>query len=219
MLNDAYFGSQQAFLENLQRCKELKNQGKGEEAADIIRDSLGHIVKIGPKAFWRLTPVELDALLIQNFSTVWVALRKSMLIAWMKEAGDYARWRDPEQGPHWYLGALRLLLDVLARQEHATLPEGCLPNVEDLTKHLNDTLIPSEMRLSLALYYERSYCYRQAVEQLRRAMAAEPKNEGLKQLAAVTIQRILQVNEGELVAAGLTRAELTKRLQDLHRTP
>jgi hypothetical protein len=44
MVNDPDFASHKAFLENLQRCKELKNQGRWEEAGEIIRDNLGSIL-------------------------------------------------------------------------------------------------------------------------------------------------------------------------------
>ncbi|HWY29757.1 MAG TPA: hypothetical protein VNX46_03320, partial [Candidatus Acidoferrum sp.] len=88
------------FARTMANITELKKEGKWDQAINIIGENLYRLLGMSsrdPREISKLTETGLLAQLIKNApaSTVWVPYNKIMLIALLKEAGDYTTNKFP----------------------------------------------------------------------------------------------------------------------------
>ncbi len=208
------------FAKTLASIADLKQEGKWDQAINIIGENLYQLLGTGardPREFSKLTEVGLLAQLIKNesASTVWVPYKKIMLIALLKEAGDYATIKFPPRGGRgWYLKSLHLLLDALAHDELRGQSK-LVPQVEVLLTALSGSLLPIRTRLLLMREYERLGQFAKARKQLMAALERAPKSSTLLNFGIAFIERLHGENDATLVGGGLTRSELQSIMSEL----
>lgn len=205
------------FALTLAEIAALKQEGKWDQTINVIGENLHRLLGIGPKEFRKLTETGLLAQLIKNGSapTVWVPYKKIILIALLKETGDYATMKAPPRGGRgWYLKALHLLLDALAHDELRGQSE-LVPQVEVLLTALSDSPLPVRTRLLLMREYERRGQFAQAREELKAALEKAPKSSTLLNLGIAFFERLNGENDATLVGGGLPRSELQAIMSEL----
>jgi hypothetical protein len=135
----------------------LKEAQRWEEVISLVGIRLGRLMGVNRSEFRKLTETGLFAQLVRNgpMATVWVPYKQIMLIALLKEAGDYASIRFPPDGGYgWYLRGLNLLLDALAHEE-MQLYSHLAPTVEVMVTSLGDAPLPKATLTRLIREYKR----------------------------------------------------------------
>ena len=137
---------------------ELKKAEQWDEAIKIVGKNVGLLLDVGsPEEFRKLSVTGLYAQLVKTsqMATVWVPYKQIILIALLRDAGDYTSAKFPPLGgKHWYIKSLHLLLDAATHdelREYAHLA----PTVEVLLTVLGDSPLPEKTRLLLTREYER----------------------------------------------------------------
>jgi hypothetical protein len=207
------------FTRRLAAIAELKKAGKWEELLKIIAVGLNRVLRTSPQEFRRLTETGLLAQLIKGTPTVWVPYKKIMLIALLKETGDYAAMKDPPGGGYvWYLKALHLLLDALAHDElHGY--QQLVPTVDSLLAALGDRRVPVRTRLLLAREFESRGQFGRVRDEFLAALRSSPDNSRLVGFGMAILERIGRENDATLAAGGLLRREIEATMADLiHRS-
>ena len=178
------------FAQILSKVSELKQEGEWEKAIQVIGVNINRLVRMSPMEFRRLSEVGLFARLVENGATIWVPCKLAMLIALLKETGDYATFRDPPNGGFgWYLKALHLLLDALALGK---IREGMeiVPKIEFLRSALRGSSIPLGTRLLLIHEYERTREFGKIMDEFLAAVERFPNKIELVKHGIVIFERL-----------------------------
>ena len=155
-----------------------------------------------------LTETGLLARLVSTGPAIWLPYKLMMLIALLKETGDYATIKKPPQGGFgWYLKALHLLLDALAYGE---VPQDSeiLPKFEVLLHAMAESPLPVRTRLLLMREYERIGQFGRVRDQFLAALEKSPKNPKLLNFGIAFFERLSGESDGTLAAADLPRSEM-----------
>jgi tetratricopeptide (TPR) repeat protein len=208
------------FARTMANITELKKEGKWDQAINIIGENLYRLLGMSsrdPREISKLTETGLLAQLIKNApaSTVWVPYNKIMLIALLKEAGDYTTNKFPPRGGRgWYLKALHLLLDALAHDELRG-QAALVPQLEVFLTALSGSPLPVRTRLLLMREYERRGQFSHAKGELKAALEMAPKSLTLLKFGIALCERLDSENDASLVGGGMPRSELQALTSEL----
>ena len=98
----------------LANIAELKQQDRWDEIIKILGANLKKILKTNLKEVRNLTETGMFAQLVKDEPTCFVPYKKMMLIALLKETGNFAMHKGhPNSARAWYLKGLHFLLDCL----------------------------------------------------------------------------------------------------------
>jgi len=165
------------FARFLATIADLKAAGRWEEIINLIGKRLRHLMGVNLKEFRDLTESGLFSQLIINgpMATVWVPYKQIMLIALLKETGDYAAMREPPEGGNgWYLRALDLLLDALSNDELRHYSH-LAPTVEVLLTSLGNSPLPVRTLTSLIREYKRRGLSIETIEESMAKIIENPR--------------------------------------------
>jgi hypothetical protein len=203
------------FACDLAHIAELKKEARWPEVQGLVGKSLKALTGADPTAIATLTDTELLAALVGDGPTFLVPYKLTVLVALLKEAGDFATVQYPPSGGHgWYQTALHLLLDAKAHKELREYSE-LAPTVELLLSSLGDLPLLAQTRLLLARDYERAGCFDKVKEELLAALKMVPSNPEVLAITISSLQRLNGNSEGALIAGGLSRSELQSTLSEL----
>lgn len=201
----------------LSRLSALKKGQLWREAGATVDEEFQRLIGAGPEAISRFSEAELLAKLIQGEPTQVVHQKALMLTTLLKEAGDVATAEErAEESRAYYLKALYLLLDVLARGEVAEFPEF-VPRVEALVGALSDEPLPPQIQVVLMQHYERAGEFGKAEDALFGLFEAERENPNLLDFGIAFYERLKSQSDASLSAGNLPRAELEASLGELRR--
>lgn len=205
------------FASTLAHVEELKAEGKWDELIKYVGININHLLRISPDEFRKLTETGLVAQLIKNEpTTTWVPYKKILLIALLKETGDYATFRNPPRGGRsWYLKALHLLLDAYPRDEMQNECFKLAPKVEVLLSASEHSTLPSRTRMLLIRHYEQTGELMRAKQECLLVLEKVHNNIKLINFCIAFTERINHQNDLTLAASGVTHAELDALLADL----
>jgi len=203
-----------ALAQTLGDIAALKKEARWREIETAIGRSLRRFVSVSPKEFARLTETGMLAELAKHGPTIWVPYKRIMVIALLKEAGDCAATKRPGGGYGWYLKALHLLLDALARDELWKYSR-LVPEVESLVACLEGSSLPVRTRVLLMREYERQGQFGKVRCEFVAAIEKSPKNRKLLDFGTAFFERLGRESDATLVAAGLPRCEVNAVLLEL----
>jgi hypothetical protein len=184
------------FARTLAEIADLKKEEKWEEVIKIVGVNLNRLVRTSPQEFRRLTETGLLARLVSDGPTIWVPYKLMMLIALLKETGDYATIRKPPRGGlGWYLKALHLLLDALARGEIRQEIEF-VPKIDVLLSAMAGSSLPVGTRLLLMREYERLGHFERVKDEFVAALEKAPKNPDLLNYGIAFFERLSCESDG-----------------------
>ena len=207
MKQDYVSRAMDGFVQALSTIGELKKEGRWDEVIKLIGVSLNRLLSVPPQEFRELTEAGMFARLVRSGPAFLVPYKTIVLIALLKETGDYAALRAPPRGGRgWYLRALHLLLDFVAHNERGDYSE-LLPDVEFLLTVLGDSPLPIRTRLLLMCHFEREGLFGRVKNEFEAALQKEPHNVRLLNFGIATFERLSACDEVTLAAAGLPRAE------------
>jgi hypothetical protein len=204
----------------LTHVEELKKAGEWDAVIRIVGINLNRLLRVTPKEFRSLTEIGFLAQLAEGRPTgpVWMPYKKMMLIALLKYTGDIATAKGTEKdGFTWYLKALHLLLDVLAKDE--LMESVWAPSLEELLAALEPFSLPLETRLLLMKEFEREGEFGKVRDQYEAALKESPENSRIQEIGQITFERIAQQNDATLKRAGLPRAKIDELLSELNSEP
>ena len=218
MPHDQFSEAMERFGRVISNLDELKREARWAEVGEIVGRNLYRLVGVRANRFSKLTETDLLASLIRHGPPAWVPYKQLMLIALLKEAGDFAAERyPPKGGVGWYLRALHLLCDARAHEGLPDLPEnpGIAPRLEHIVAALGDSPLPSSTRLVLAREYERDGMPACAVAHLQAAVEKAPGNVTVLNYAIAFFERLKGEDERYLRDHGLSRQKVQVALADL----
>jgi tetratricopeptide (TPR) repeat protein len=205
------------FIRALARINSLKRGQRWKEASEALDEEFKQLVGEGASAIARLPETELLGRLTQDSPTQVVREKTLILTTLLKEAGDVAAAKDQlEESREYYLKALHLLLDVLARGEDFEHPEF-VPKVGMLRQALQGAALPLPTHALLMQHYERTGEFAKAEDELFAMLDAEPDNDRIKEFGVAFYQRLLAKSDTALNEARLPRAEVEEGLKELQR--
>jgi tetratricopeptide (TPR) repeat protein len=207
------------FAEALARIRSLKKGRRWAEASGDLDAEFRKLVGAGAMAVARLSETDLLARLMQDGPTHLVRDKTLILAALLTEAGDVAAAENREtESREYYLKALHLLLDVLARDEVFECP-AFVPRVEMLVAALRSTPLPIRTNARLMQHYERTGEFAKAEDALFAMLDAEPDNHAIVEFGIAFYQRLLAQSDAALNEANLPRAEVEDGLKQLQHRP
>jgi hypothetical protein len=205
----------QEFAQALARIGSLKKGQRWNEAGEALDAEFQRLIGAGPQAVARFSETELLARLVEGESTQVVHQKTLVLTALLTEAGDVAVAQDRlDECRVWYLKALHLLLEILARGEISEFPEFT-PKVEMLREALKGTPLPVGTHARLMQHYERTGEFARAEDALFAMLDAEPDNDAIVEFGVSFFQRLLTHRDSTLNEANLPRAEVQEGLREL----
>ena len=203
------------FMQALSRLRSLKQGQRWNEASGELDVEFRKLLGDGAQAVARLSETELLARLMQDGPTHALRNKTFLLSTLLKEAGEVAAVEDHvEESREFYLKALRLLLDTLARGEVFECPEF-VPEVELLVASLQGTPLPAPTHAMLIHHYERTGEFARAEDALFALLDAEPANQAIVEFGLAFYRRLLAQSDDALLAANLPRAEVEEGLKEL----
>ena len=217
MRQDAITIRMDEFAKTIADIKELKKEAKWDQIIKLIAEDVHRLLGISPKELRQLTETGIMAKLIRNGSvaTTWIPYKKIMVIALLKEIGDYAAVKSPPRGGRgWYLKALHLLLDSSAQDELCDC-SNLVPNVEMLLTALSDSALPVRTRLNLMREYERRWQFDRVRDEFLAALETAPKSLVLINFGIAFFERLNAASDATLAACNLPRLECAAVFTDL----
>jgi len=207
------------FAQVLARIRSLKGSQRWGEASAALDSEFKRLIGDGGQAVARLSETELLSRLVQDGPTHVVRDKTLMLTTLLKEAGDVAAAEDQvDESREYYLKALHLLLDVLARGEVFECPEF-LPKVEMLYEALQAAPLPPRTYAMLMQHHERTGEFAKAENALFAMLDAEPDNEAIVEFGVAFYKRMLAQSDAALMEGKLPRAEVEEGLKELVQRP
>jgi hypothetical protein len=205
------------FMQALSRIRSLKKGQRWDEVSEELDGEFKKLVGEGAQAIARLSETELLARLMQDGPTHALRDKTLVLTTLLKEAGDVAAAENREQeGRQYYLKALHLLLDTLARGDVFECPEFA-PKVEMLRESLAAAPLPARTHALLMQRYERTGEFAKAEDALFAMLDAEPDNNAIVEFGIAFYQRLLTHSDAALTVANLPRVEVEEGLKELQR--
>jgi hypothetical protein len=199
----------------LARINDLKKGQHWDEASEVLDAEFKRLIGAGAQALMRLSETELLAQLLQDGPTHAVREKTLVLTTLFKEAGDVAAGKDRvEESRDYYLKALHLLLDTLARGEVFECPEF-VPKVEMLRESLQGESLSARTHALLMQHYERTGEFAKAEDVLFAMIDVEPGNAAIVEFGIALYQRLLTQSDSALNEGHLPRAEVEEGLADL----
>jgi tetratricopeptide (TPR) repeat protein len=199
----------------LARINALKQGQRWNEASDELDAEFKKLLGEGAPAVARLSETDLLTRLMQEGPTHALRDKTLILTTLLKEAGDVAAAAErTEESREYYLKALHLLLDVLARGEVFECPEF-VPKVEMLKKALRETPLSARMQALLMQHYERTGEFAKAEDAFHALLDTDPANEAIVEFGIAFYQRLLTHSEPVLNEANLPRVEVQEGLKEL----
>lgn len=203
------------FAQSLARVDDLKKRDQWREVAEIVGKKLKQLLGTNPTALAKGTETALMAQLVRKGPTYLVPYKLVVLVALLKEAGDFATAEFPPAGGHgWYLKALHVLLDAQHCNEICEY-SALIPSVEVLLNALEDTRLPVRTHLLLLRDYERKGCFSKARDEFLAAQKKAPENSKLSSLGIAFFERLKAKTDSALVAGDLPRLEVNAALAKL----
>src|SRR6266536_2648463 len=197
------------YRRTLTEIAELKKQVEWAGIINIVGVSLRCLLRTTPQELSKLTETGLLAQLVKQGSTFWVPYKKMMLVALLKETGDYAMKKDrPRAACGWYLKALHFLLDSLAHDEIHEEFSDVVPSVEVLLSALGEFPLPVRTRLLLMREYERRGCFGRVRDEFNAALEKSPNNSKLLEFGIAFFERLSHESDATLASCGVPRAEI-----------
>lgn len=194
---------------------ELKKQQRWSEVGDAIGRSFYRLLGIKTNEVSKRTQTELLALVLQRGPTAVQPYRQMMLIALLKEAGDYASANYPPNGGRgWYLMALYFLCDMISHQK---LPEwpGVALRIPDLIDAIDGSTLPISAHMAITRAYERQGSFAQAAAQIKAAFKQAPEHPRVLRHAIAIFERLRAESDESLLVQGLCRQAIEKDLAEL----
>ena len=199
----------------LARIAAFKVEHRWDKATEVLNGELQQLVGADAQAIARLSESDLLARLMQTGPTHALREKTAILSTLLKEAGDVAAAENrPEASQHYYLKALHLLLDVLAREEVFDCPDF-VPKIELLVTALQSISLPIHTHAMLMRHYESIGEFAKAEDELFAMLDIEPDNESFVELGCAYYQRLLAQSDAVLVAGNLPRSEVEEGLKEL----
>ena len=203
------------FAQALARIRALKSGRRWGDASAELDAEFIKLIADGAPAVARLSETELLARLMQEGPTHLVRDKTCMLTSLLAEAGDVAAAEGRlNESREYYLKALHLLLEVLARGEMFERPEF-LPRIEMLKDALRGAPLPSRTHAMLMQHHERAGEFAKAENELFSMLDAEPENGAIVEFGVAFYKRILAQSDAALAEGGLPRAEVEEGLIEL----
>lgn len=203
------------FIQAMARLKALKNGERWDEAAAALDEEFQRLLDGGARAAVRLSDTELLAKLVQGEPTQAVRHKTLMLVRLFSEAGETAAAQDRlEESVEYYLKALHLLLEVLARGERFEWPEF-VPKIQALTAAVPRNKLPAQTQALLMQHYESSGEYAKAEDALFGLLEADPNNAAIVDFGLAFYRRLLAQTDAALSAGNLPRSEIQQSMNEL----
>ena len=201
------------FMHGLSRLRALKQGQRWAEAGDELDAEFKKLIGDGVPSVASLSETDLLARLMQGGPTHLIRDKTLLLATLLTEAGDVATAGNREsEGREYYLKALHLLLDVLARDEVSECPEF-VPKVEMLLAALQSTPLPVRTQAMLMQHYERTGEFAKAENALFDMHEAEPDNHAIVEFGIAFFDRLLTHSDATLVGGKLPRVEAEEGLK------
>lgn len=203
------------FARALRRIQGLKRGEQWRQAGAALDDEFQKLTGTGAQAVARMSETELFAAIVRGEATSAVRDKALLLTALLHEAAEVAIAESRfEEGREYYLKALHLQLDVLAREEVFEWPEF-VPGIETLVLALRDAPLPERTNARLMQHYERARDYAKAEDALHALLDAAPENQAVVEFGLAFYQRLAAQSDETLAAANLPRAEVEEGLEAL----
>jgi hypothetical protein len=130
------------FASAIASISDLKKQERWSEVESAIAKNLYRLLGVKIDELLKLTETQLLALVVSRGPTSWQPYRQIMLVALLKEAGDFATAKYPPNGGRgWHIRALHLLCDIISHEKVTEWP-GTVPKIEELLNALDGTRLP-----------------------------------------------------------------------------
>jgi hypothetical protein len=202
-------------VQALARLRQLQREHQHQAAAAVLDEQFQTLLHADAAAVAQLSETDLLAKLIRDEPTPVVRDKCFMLVTLLHEAADlYASQRRENESRACRLQALHLLLEVLAREEPAALPEF-VPKLEVLVTSLGDEPLPPRTLLTLGRHYELIGDFAKAEDALFALLEAEADNAALLELGVAFYERLSRRSDAELVLGNLPREEIQSGLAEL----
>ena len=203
------------FVRTLARIALLRKGRRWDEASETVDAEFQLLVGEGAQTVARLSETELLARVIRSEPTQAVRDKTLMAIALLHEAGGVASEQGRAEESHeYYLKALHLLLEALARSEDHECPEF-VPKVEMIVQALRGAPLPLRTHAMLMEYYERTGQFARAEDALFAMIEAEPNKAEIAEFGLTFYPRLLAQSDAALVAGNLSRAEAQAGMEEV----
>jgi tetratricopeptide (TPR) repeat protein len=203
------------FMQALARLRALKQDQRWSEASGELDAELRKLLGNDLQSVARLSESDLLARLMRDGPTHALRDKTLVLTTLLKEAGDVAAGEARAAESHeFYLKALHLLLEVLARDEVFECP-AFVPKVEMLLAGLQGIRLPDVTQGRLMHHYERTGEFAKAEDALHALLETGPDNPAIVEFGLTFYHRLLTQTDATLNAANLPRAEVEEGLREL----
>lgn len=204
------------FAVTLATIEELKQKEQWEEIIQILGVSLKRLLRTNLKEVGSLTETGLLALIVKDGPTLFVPCKKMVLIALLKETGDYAlKMGQPKAATAWYIKALHFLLDCIKHGEIIPEYAHLVPTLEVLLEATRDSPLPIETRLLLMREYERRALFVKAWNEFQTALKRAPSSVKLLDFGISFLERLLYESDATLMAESLNRTAVRANLAEM----
>jgi hypothetical protein len=217
MPSDKLLVTAEHFTRLLEKLSELKEQEQWAEVGKMVGENLYNLTGLTTKQLSKLSETELLALLVRQGATIWQPFRQIMLVALLREAGDYATAQYPPSGGRgWYLRSLHILCDAISHENIPDWPH-VIPDIHDILASLSTSRLPISTHLVVTRAYERAGLFSHAARQIKLASEQSPENRRILNYAIGLYERLQSKSDATLFVQDLPRREIEAVLTELYR--
>ncbi|MGO8698511.1 MAG: DUF6483 family protein [Limisphaerales bacterium] len=202
----------------LAQIRALRQGGRAQAAQEAVDAECQKLTALGVAGILQLSDAELLARVSEEQLAQTVHLRTLAVITLLREAGEIACEENPEQAREIYLGALRLLLQVLAQEDPADFPEF-VPTVDAIVTALQARPLPPQTLALLMRHYEETGQFAKAEDALFSLLDAVGGDPEMIGFGRAFYERILRRSDATLLAGNLPRREAEQGLNELNHFP
>jgi hypothetical protein len=198
----------------LAQIRALRHGSQSEAAIQVIDAECEKFVALGVKGILGLSETELVARVSEGQLAQTVHFRTLSVVTLLCEAAAISNDEGrEEEAREIHLKALRLLLEVLSREDPLEFPEF-VPKVESILRALQSKPLPAETQTMLMRHYEATGQFAKAEDCLFTIIDDVGPNPAIAGFGRAFYERILRRTDQALAEGDLPRGEAKQGLED-----
>ncbi|HEX3717069.1 MAG TPA: DUF6483 family protein [Verrucomicrobiae bacterium] len=198
----------------LAQIRALRRGRQSEAATQVIDAECEKLVALGIKGILGLSETELVARVSEGQLAQTVHFRTLSVITLLCEAAAISKDEGrEEEAREIHLKALRLLLEVLSREDPLEFPEF-VPKVESILGALQSKPMPVETQTMLMRHYEATGQFAKAEDCLFAILDDVGPNPAITGFGRAFYERILRRSDQSLAEGDLPRSEAKQGLDE-----